>query len=460
MGDTGTALSTGVSRVCGNALKRGLYDFIIDQLYDDGFIEIGTQLASAIGVPVNVAGGIDVCTGSMHTSTGGISNGTKSTISNTGKDALYNLYSSLLYADELHTAANRHIRTKRKPNSRTGGHSAATEPLKSNTGLRLTSDDEDDARAEPCCGVNELATRIVLASRGLEAVDTWQHMRTGKQYTAGIYSGFFSRDGAPGSSAVVQCVDRWTAQHKANCSVVACSEFGTFIACGGDTDGSLRVMERTGRGFDRDRYSDRAAGTDSLRNFEGHTGPVSSLAFLHEVPLLFTGSATDINVKIYQLNKQQLSSKAFAQLRLAAAAGSTGVSCMEVHPSGDYLYVGGSSSCDGVLRLYDLNTLSCYCSPYTRHAHTASLSRIACVRTGFLCATSSKDGSIKLWDAVSNRVVNEMRFAHCGANIQSLQWSDDLTQLMSSGCDGATRFWDLRTGKQSAITQTLYSTTL
>lgn len=53
--------------------------------------------------------------------------------------------------------------------------------------------------------------------------------------------------------------------------------------------------------------------------------------------------------------------------------------------------------------MYDLNTSQCYVSAFPNHQHTSTVTWVKWSPDARVFATCSKDGSIKLWDGVSNR---------------------------------------------------------
>eukprot|EP00438_Fugacium_kawagutii_P005380 Skav219587 [mRNA] locus=scaffold2589:45805:59036:- [translate_table: standard] len=84
-----------------------------------------------------------------------------------------------------------------------------------------------------------------------------------------------------------------------------------------------------------------------------------------------------------------------------------------IHPCGDFLFVGTTHQ---ALRMYDLQTLSCFTTSHQDQHH--AINDLRCTSDGKIlanCALSSaQDGSIKLWDAVSNSVVNTFQQASKG----------------------------------------------
>jgi cleavage stimulation factor subunit 1 len=87
-------------------------------------------------------------------------------------------------------------------------------------------------------------------------------------------------------------------------------------------------------------------------------------------------------------------------------------------------------------------------------------------------ATGSKDGSIKLWDSVSNKCINTFQDAHSHQEVCSVTFTRNSKYLLSSGKDSIVRLWELSTarcliaytgagaaGKQDKRTQALFNHT-
>jgi cleavage stimulation factor subunit 1 len=113
------------------------------------------------------------------------------------------------------------------------------------------------------------------------------------------------------------------------------------------------------------------------------------------------------------------------------------------HPSGDFLLVGTE---DPVVRIYDVNTLQAYLNPQAEQHHTAALTMVRWSPRGDCFVTSSRDGSIKVWDTVSCQCVRTIRHAHSGASVSSICFNSRGTQILSSGQDNSARLYDLASG--------------
>lgn len=114
------------------------------------------------------------------------------------------------------------------------------------------------------------------------------------------------------------------------------------------------------------------------------------------------------------------------------------------HPSGDFLLVGTQHP---TLRLYDVNTFQCFVSCNPLDQHTDTISGVSYNPTANSYVTCSKDGSIKLWDGVSNRCVTTFDKAHDGAEVCSAIFSKNSKYILSSGKDSVVKLWEISTGR-------------
>ena len=114
------------------------------------------------------------------------------------------------------------------------------------------------------------------------------------------------------------------------------------------------------------------------------------------------------------------------------------------HPSGDFLLVGTQHP---TLRLYDVNTFQCFVSCNPLDQHTDTISGVSYNPSANSYVTCSKDGSIKLWDGVSNRCVTTFEKAHDGAEVCSAIFSKNSKYILSSGKDSVVKLWEISTGR-------------
>jgi len=215
----------------------------------------------------------------------------------------------------------------------------------------------------------------------------------------------------------------------------------------GSADGSIKVldcarMRMVGAAADalgRVRLSEDELNKPITRTLQDHVMGITCLAFHPVNPTLFSGSV-DKAVKIFDLTRPPGHKKAFSVLQDVHP-----VRCLAIHPCGDFLLVGTAHQ---AVRTYDLQTLNCFTAfRYTDH-HSGCVNDIQCSSDGRMFMSASGDGSIHVWDAVSQRVVNRLPKAHGGSAVTSVRWSRNLKYFLSSGTDGRCRLWDARKGQE------------
>lgn len=93
------------------------------------------------------------------------------------------------------------------------------------------------------------------------------------------------------------------------------------------------------------------------------------------------------------------------------------VRSIHFHPSGDYLLAGTDHT---LVHLYDVHTSQCFTvSPLpAENYHLAPINQVRYSSEGNIFASCSKDGTIKLWDAVSNKVLNTFAKPHSGYEVK------------------------------------------
>lgn len=95
------------------------------------------------------------------------------------------------------------------------------------------------------------------------------------------------------------------------------------------------------------------------------------------------------------------------------------------------------------MRLYDLQTSQCFVSANPQDQHSLPITSVKYSQTGSIYATCSRDGDIKVWDGISNRVVNTFPRAHDGFEVCSVKFSRNGKYLLSSAKDSQVKLWEL-----------------
>jgi cleavage stimulation factor subunit 1 len=101
-----------------------------------------------------------------------------------------------------------------------------------------------------------------------------------------------------------------------------------------------------------------------------------------------------------------------------------------------------------MIRLYDCVTLQAYTAADAKDHHFKPINQVRYSPDGSVFASCSKDGYIKIWDAINNRVVRLFAAAHGGSEVSSVQFTRNNKYLLSCGKDSTIRLWDMATGRQ------------
>jgi len=330
------------------------------------------------------------------------------------------------------------------------GFEAEVQALTSQLHLHANNKVEKDA-------LLDIYTKSLKWAFGDEPRPEWQPLHCSPVPPLGVQEKVLDLEGMPIPTGTSQTPDPtkkppevrllYTASHKSHCRSVAFSTDGRFCATG-CTDGSIKILDTakmrvcaasTEGAVGRMRVTEEELMKPIVRVLQDHVQGVSCLAFHPTNPTLFSGSS-DKAVKIFDLTRPPGHKKAFSSLQDVYA-----VKSICIHPCGDFLFVGTTHQ---ALRMYDLQTLTCFTTSQQDQHHAAGINDLRCTSDGKILASASADGSIKLWDAVTNSLVNAFSQAHSGSSITSVRWSRSLRYLLSSGNDGRHRLWDVRMGRE------------
>ncbi|XP_046999904.1 cleavage stimulation factor subunit 1 [Schistocerca americana] len=246
----------------------------------------------------------------------------------------------------------------------------------------------------------------------------------------------------------------YVTSHKGNCRAGAFSADGQLIATG-SVDASIKILDvdrmlaksapdvaggDTGPGGDRGGggSASDSQGHPVIRTLYDHLEEVTCLEFHPREPILASGSR-DFTVKLFDYSKTSVK-KAFRTITDAEQ-----VRCLSFHPTGDYILVGTNHP---VVRLYDVHTSQCFVCSVPSHQHTGSgVTSIRYSPDGKIYTSAGRDGSIKVWDGVSNRCVNTFMKAHDGAEVCSVCFTRNGKYILSSGKDSLIKLWELSTSR-------------
>ncbi|KAE9538154.1 hypothetical protein AGLY_006126 [Aphis glycines] len=257
----------------------------------------------------------------------------------------------------------------------------------------------------------------------------------------------------------------YVTSHKGPCRAGAFSPDGQLIATG-SSDASIKILDverMLAKAHDIGNTDNQEGqGHPVIRTLYDHLEEVTCLEFHPNKPILASGSR-DCHVKLFDYSKTSVK-KAFKTINDVEP-----ITCISFHPVGDFLVMGTNSP---VIRLYDINTVQCYVCSLPSHQHTGPVTSIKYEPSARYFVSSSRDGSIKLWDAVSNKCVNTLDKAHDGSQVCSVTFSRNGKYILSSGKDSLVKLWELSTsrcliaytgagttGKQEHRTQALFNHT-
>ncbi|XP_034951006.1 cleavage stimulation factor subunit 1 [Chelonus insularis] len=232
----------------------------------------------------------------------------------------------------------------------------------------------------------------------------------------------------------------YVTSHKGNCRAGAFSPDGQLIATG-SVDASIKILDvdrmLAKSAPDEMAPGDQAGGHPVIRTLYDHLEEVTCLEFHPREPILVSGSR-DFSIKLFDYSKASVK-KAFRTITDADQ-----IRCLSFHPTGDFLVVGTNHP---VIRLYDVNTAQCFVCSIPSHQHTDGITSIKYSPDAKTYASASKDGSIKIWDGISNRCINAFVKAHDSYEVCSVAFTRNGKYLLSSGKDSLIKLWELSTSR-------------
>jgi len=231
----------------------------------------------------------------------------------------------------------------------------------------------------------------------------------------------------------------YVTSHKGNCRSGAFSPDGQLCATG-SVDASIKILD-----VDRMLAKSNPEGHSHLdqtghpviRTLYDHLEEVTCLEFHPKEAILASGS-NDFTIKLFDYSKAS-AKKAFKTMTDAQP-----IQCMSFHPSGDVLVAGTLAP---VIRMYDTNTSQCFVCAVPSHQHTAAVTSLRWSSDGKHFVSGSEDGSIKIWDGVSNRCISTFLQAHDGAEVCAVNFSRNGKYVLSSGKDSLVKLWELSTSR-------------
>ncbi|GAU90023.1 hypothetical protein RvY_02503 [Ramazzottius varieornatus] len=226
--------------------------------------------------------------------------------------------------------------------------------------------------------------------------------------------------------------------HRGPVNAAAFNSSGKLVATGSQ-DGYIKVFDvekMIQRGLDFHKLPpDQMEQSVIYRVIQDHNDNISSLSF-HPDPdrqLLLSGSY-DYTARLFSFEKSGYK----RALRIIQEA--EPIREVLFHPSGQYALIG---TVHPTLRLYDIETNRSFVSSNKNDQHTGSITSLSYTKDGRMYCSGSKDGTIKLWDGISNRCIQTIVSAHEGTQINSVCFSKNGKYILSSGKDALVKLWEV-----------------
>lgn len=258
----------------------------------------------------------------------------------------------------------------------------------------------------------------------------------------------YEKDEYGTSPPVTQYETHYVTAHKGPVTSAAFTADGRLCSTG-SVDTSIKIIDisrmlakaaQSQAERQAEREADDGGGMKNhpvIRTMYDHDLTVNAVKFHPHSTILISGGE-DRKVNLFDYTKSTVK-KAYKCIGEVEA-----VRDISIHPSGDFLLVATDHP---TVRLYDINTFQCYISPNAEDQHLAPLTSVEYCPAANLYATSSKDGSWKLWDGVSNRCVQTYTEAHDTAEVLSVRFTKNSKFVLTSGRDGTAKLWELSTGR-------------
>ncbi len=98
--------------------------------------------------------------------------------------------------------------------------------------------------------------------------------------------------------------------------------------------------------------------------------------------------------------------------------------------------------------MYDIVSSDAFTSSDSTKNHIAPINQVQFSKDARIFASASKDGSIKIWDAVEFSCIRTIDHAHSGESVETIQFSSDGKHILTSGQDKQARVWEVASGKE------------
>ena len=204
---------------------------------------------------------------------------------------------------------------------------------------------------------------------------------------------------------------------------------GAHIACG-SSNGTVKLMEVGPLGAN--------SPAPATRTFAEGSKAINDVDFDPKSRMLITAS-DDCTIRFFDHRSDATKSA-------RQCTDTHPVRSVSFHAAGDHLLVGTDHP---AVHLYDVATFRCYMSAQAHDHHTAPVRAVRWLGDGSMYASCAA-GEVKLWDGVASRCVRTWQAAHGGHAVRHVEFcaaEGRTPTLLTAGADGSAKLWDVGSGK-------------
>ena len=215
-------------------------------------------------------------------------------------------------------------------------------------------------------------------------------------------------------------------------SAVGAFDWNGGVFAGGSSEGAVRIVDA--------QLAMHGGASEEhvpivLKTLLDHTEAVTSVVFHPKSRVVLSGSK-DKTIRFFSYTG--MATRSFAHI-----ADSHPIRSIALHPSGDFILCGAAHA---LPRIYQTEHPGAPALVALDPGHGGPITHVHWAAQGNVYLSSSRDGSVKLWDATACRVVRTFAGIHGGEAVWNSQLSRSGTYVLTSGGDGTARVFDVRTG--------------